>query len=239
MNLQSDKEIWKKIPDFEGYEVSNFGQVRSFFGRGHGRAWKLTRNPQRILAQGEKKNGYKFVCLVGDSKRYSRTVHRLVMLAFVGSCPKGMEVCHNDSDPANNRLDNLRYDTHFGNMKDYSNKMTAGELNLKQINEIKVKFQAGQRIKKIARDYYVTPAVVRLALSMLRGEPRKRTGRSPLITWEERNKIAKEIRTEYARGNLSYTGMVEKYNLNISNISRIINGISAKDAGGPIKGIDY
>lgn len=40
------------------------------------------------------------------------------MLAFVGAEPDGMEVCHNDGDPMNNVLSNLRYDTHSSNMLD-------------------------------------------------------------------------------------------------------------------------
>lgn len=54
---------------------------------------------------------------VGD--RYSTfQVHRLILEAFVGPCPAGMEACHNDGNPINNRLDNLRWDTHISNMQD-------------------------------------------------------------------------------------------------------------------------
>ncbi|WP_248099523.1 HNH endonuclease signature motif containing protein [Corynebacterium kefirresidentii] len=47
-----------------------------------------------------------------------KKVHRLVMAAFVGPCPDGMEVCHNDGNPANNYVGNLRYDTHQANYAD-------------------------------------------------------------------------------------------------------------------------
>ncbi len=45
-------------------------------------------------------------------------VHVLVLTAFRGHCPAGMEGCHNDGDPKNNRLSNLRWDTHSANQKD-------------------------------------------------------------------------------------------------------------------------
>lgn len=45
-------------------------------------------------------------------------VHRLVMAAFVGPCPDGIEVCHNNGNPADNRLSNLRYGTHSENQLD-------------------------------------------------------------------------------------------------------------------------
>lgn len=40
------------------------------------------------------------------------------MEAFVGPCPEGMEVCHNNGDCTDNRLENLRYDTKSANMLD-------------------------------------------------------------------------------------------------------------------------
>lgn len=44
--------------------------------------------------------------------------HRLIALAFMGECPSGMEVCHNDGDPTNNNINNLRYGTRKDNMDD-------------------------------------------------------------------------------------------------------------------------
>lgn len=45
-------------------------------------------------------------------------VHRLILEAFRGTCPDGLEACHNDGDPLNNRLENLRWDTHKSNVAD-------------------------------------------------------------------------------------------------------------------------
>jgi hypothetical protein len=47
-----------------------------------------------------------------------RRIHRLVLEAFVGPAPDGMEGCHNDGNPENNNLLNLRWDTHASNMAD-------------------------------------------------------------------------------------------------------------------------
>lgn len=47
-----------------------------------------------------------------------RKVHRLVLRAFKGECPDGMEGCHNDGDPGNNHIDNLRWDTPANNHAD-------------------------------------------------------------------------------------------------------------------------
>ena len=47
-----------------------------------------------------------------------RTVHSLVMEAFVGPCPPGRLVCHEDGNFWNCHLENLRYDTSVSNRKD-------------------------------------------------------------------------------------------------------------------------
>jgi len=39
-------------------------------------------------------------------------------MTFIGECPKGMEGCHNDGNATNNKLDNLRWDTHANNILD-------------------------------------------------------------------------------------------------------------------------
>jgi len=45
-------------------------------------------------------------------------VHRLVLEAFVGPCPDGMECRHLDSDPLNNHVGNLRWGTPKENADD-------------------------------------------------------------------------------------------------------------------------
>lgn len=62
--------------------------------------------------------GHQTVNLCGGGVQKHALVHRLVMAAFVGPPPEGMQVCHNDGDPKNNRLGNLRYGTPSENMYD-------------------------------------------------------------------------------------------------------------------------
>jgi hypothetical protein len=53
-----------------------------------------------------------------DGVRKSVLISRLVLLTFVGPCPEGMVACRNDGNPGNNRLSNLRYDTHAASVAD-------------------------------------------------------------------------------------------------------------------------
>ncbi|WP_078336616.1 HNH endonuclease signature motif containing protein [Mycobacteroides franklinii] len=58
------------------------------------------------------------VALTADGQCRHFKVHRLVMGAFVGPCPEGLEVLHWDDNPRNNKLTNLRYGTRSQNVKD-------------------------------------------------------------------------------------------------------------------------
>jgi hypothetical protein len=64
----------------------------------------------RVLKQ-PKQGRYPVVTLYRDTVAKQFLVHRLVLLAFVGPAPEGMEGCHWDDDPLNNHLSNLRWGT--------------------------------------------------------------------------------------------------------------------------------
>lgn len=48
----------------------------------------------------------------------TKLVHHLVLITFVGERPEGAECCHNQNNPSNNNLVNLRWDTHLANVLD-------------------------------------------------------------------------------------------------------------------------
>ena len=105
-------ENWLPVVGYEGfYEVSNLGNVRSVDrefvnARGHKRLW-----PGKAIKPMVGTNGYPSVGLkkIGTVKRCN--VHSLVMAAFVGGRPHGMDILHKDGCKTNPKLDNLRYGT--------------------------------------------------------------------------------------------------------------------------------
>jgi len=110
------EERWLPIPGVVGYDVSDFGNVRSYLRKGNYRE-KVGPAPRllkiRVREQGQRRAA---VSLPGPEGRYgNRSVHRLVMAAFVGPCPPGMEVAHLNGDATDNRLVNLIYATHVVN----------------------------------------------------------------------------------------------------------------------------
>jgi len=62
--------------------------------------------------------GHQLVKLSKDGSSRAGKVHRLVLLTFVGPPPEGCEGCHNDGNPANNDLTNLRWGTRSDNLYD-------------------------------------------------------------------------------------------------------------------------
>lgn len=115
-------EVWKSIPNYEEYEVSNLGRVKRLAydknvcngGRQH--------CDERILKPQKRKRGYQAVMLFKCGKGKSFLVHRLVAEFFVPN-PNGYpQVNHKDENPSNNEATNLewcnqRYNSNYGTSK--------------------------------------------------------------------------------------------------------------------------
>ena len=105
-----NNECWKPVAGFEGlYEVSDRGRV-----------WSQPRNKTSggLLKPGLDQSGYLQVDLYRNGKPWKVRVHRLVLVAFVGARPKGMQCRHLDGHKTNNRLSNLRWGTQVENEAD-------------------------------------------------------------------------------------------------------------------------
>lgn len=108
---------YRDITGHPGYRVGDDGTVWRHYA---GSPDRPNRRPPRWkqLRPKSQYSGHKSVSLAAAGGPVYRRVHRLVLEAFVGPCPPGMECCHNDGDPANNRLQNLRWDTRKANRAD-------------------------------------------------------------------------------------------------------------------------
>lgn len=108
-------EIWVPTPGIPGYEVSNLGRVRGIDRTVHFRDGRVYRYRGQILRPAiNPVSGYPHVA----PKGISRNIHRLVLEAFVGPCPPGMLCRHLNGNPADNRLENLRWGTPSENSYD-------------------------------------------------------------------------------------------------------------------------
>jgi hypothetical protein len=159
----TQNEIWKDIPGFVGlYEVSNLGTVRSKNRtvRHNCGGDKTVRS--QIISQLITPNGYCQVSLWREGKRKVFSVHRLVLLAFVGKCPTGYEVRHLNSIKTDNRLVNLAYGTHSENVIDTINlgRNSRQKLNPELVLKIRKRANNGETIKALAAEYRVSERAI-------------------------------------------------------------------------------
>jgi hypothetical protein len=112
-------ETWLPVVGYEGrYEVSDHGRVRSLARVVPGGRGGLRPIPARVRVLMLDTHGYPFLQLWKENRHKNAKVHRLVLAAFVGPCPAGLEVRHLNGKPTDNRLGNLAYGTHSENEQD-------------------------------------------------------------------------------------------------------------------------
>ena len=118
MELVPAQEQWKSVVGFEGvYEVSDHGRVRSLDRVVVTKTGVSKRRKGCVLSAGMDRR-HRHVALCSGEGGKSYRVHKLVLEAFVGRCPGGLEARHLDDDPDNNCLRNLTYGTRSQNMLD-------------------------------------------------------------------------------------------------------------------------
>jgi len=112
--METTKEIWKDIPNYEGYyQVSNLGRVKSLkrvVCRSDGSFHTLK---EKLLKASINGVGYLATILSKDGKKKSFKVHQLVAMAFLGHEPCGYKIVvdHVNNDKLNNQVDNLQLTT--------------------------------------------------------------------------------------------------------------------------------
>lgn len=116
---------FQHVPDFPGYCVGDDGSVWSCWKRhkrrgyhGRGGTYSCMELPWRQMSLGWHNEGYPQACLRRHGRRQTHCVHKLVALAFLGFCPPGMQVAHENGIPDDNRLCNLSYKTPLMNQRD-------------------------------------------------------------------------------------------------------------------------
>lgn len=103
-------EEWRDIRQCLGYQISNYGRVRSFANNRHGFC-----STPHFLGTDINSNGYERVIL-GSYGRFF--VHRLVAEAFIPNPNNYPNVRHKDDNRLNNHVDNLEWGTQSDNIQD-------------------------------------------------------------------------------------------------------------------------
>jgi len=156
-----EDEEFRLIPGFEMYCVSNYGRV---FSRWCGS--RLTSGWFNLKGSAVK-SGHVKVGLVSQDGIKEIFVHRLVIETFLGPPIGGMECCHYDGDPRNNKLSNLRWGTRKDNEADKKRhgvdnsgvRNGMAKLTTDQEDEIRLKSIYKSR-RELAAEYGVAHATI-------------------------------------------------------------------------------
>ncbi len=164
------KELWKEALYWEGlYEVSNMGRVRNI------QRWVKSKGPGRkflpVVIRKPQLNryGYPVVCLNGKEKLVLKSIHRMVVEAFTGHIPDGMQINHKDGNKQNNHLDNLEICTSSQNQlhrrrvlgQHLGEEHPKSKLKESDVHRIRGMIAAGVDDQKIANAHLVSRSTVR------------------------------------------------------------------------------
>lgn len=148
---------WKPIKGYEGrYEISDDGQVRSL---------PRTKSKGGLLKRYETV-GYWRVCLYseGSKKKNECFVHSLVLEAFAGDRPEGMQAAHLNGNRKDNRIANLSWETPKDNTghKYGHGTLVRGDDNYNalmtddKVRELRARYKNGERPKDLFEEYGIS-----------------------------------------------------------------------------------
>ena len=164
-----DEETWMPVVGYEGlYAVSNHGRIKSLARIRRSRPGRTANVRERILAPALISNDHWSVTLAKDGIRTTHWLHILVLTAFDGPCPAGLECRHLDGNPANNRRDNLKWGTPTENAADRDrhgttargDKNAAAQLTEAQAREIKSRAGRHGVGRVLAREFGVSESII-------------------------------------------------------------------------------
>lgn len=152
---------WRPVMGFEQtHEASQEGKIRSFGRVLADSAGRKRTIPGKLIKPTKKSNGYMHVTLNADGRQKTLYVHRIVLEAFAGPCPEGMEALHKNGLKSDNRFENLRWGTHLENCADRSKHGGTGTvLNFELAQQIRAMEGKATQVE-IARQFGVSQFMV-------------------------------------------------------------------------------
>ncbi len=198
-------EIWKPVGGWDGYDISNYGRVRS---------WRLGKSGRssepRIRKLHADYSGHFRAQLSRNGRLHSFFVHRLVIQEFVEPCPPGLTDCaHLDGNPGNNHVSNLKWTTRQENClhKNLHGTMPRGEsrmvgkMNEERVMSLRRQFRDGGSVRKLMIQFNISESVCR---GILKGHEWKH------VSMEGLPVKPKALRSRLSKTDEAYLQQIEK-----------------------------
>ena len=126
-------EFWRTIENYEGYQVSNLGNVKSLSKKLKCKKGVRT-TKEKILKCKKSKQGYLSVQLKNKGKHF--LVHRLVALSFIENKENKQQINHINGIKHDNKVENLEWCTQSENqIHAYKNKLQVPSLHKRACGE--------------------------------------------------------------------------------------------------------
>jgi hypothetical protein len=169
----SQVEFWRKTK-YEGYDVSSFGRVRSYWiivankGWSNGARGELSTIPTIISGAKSDSSGYPYL----NARPACPKIHRLVAEAFIPNPENKPEVNHKTGLKSDNRVDGLEWVTRLENIrhavaiglkdykKSYGDKHYNSKISDERIIEMQSLYDQGWKPIQLAEKFNVTLANV-------------------------------------------------------------------------------
>jgi hypothetical protein len=210
---------YRILADDEGYRVGSDGSIwtRKIRVKGNRSGWTL--GPRwRRLKPAINRDGYPIVEIRGKTLR----VHHLILKSFIGPRPEGMQACHVNDDPQDNRLSNLKWGTARENVADARlngrlvinifmyDQYPKAKLNPDKAREIRRRHAAGETHGLLAREFRVDPKTIWHIVRNLRWRHvSDASGDTPIATPVEAAKVV--ILDRLRGGNMGLVGEMVLY----------------------------
>lgn len=163
------KTQYRLLEGYTGYRIGSDGSV---WTRKIRRSGVLTDDWTLMKTRLDHAGRPRLSLINDDGKKMFFNVCRLVLLAFVGPCPEGLECCHRNGNARDNRRRNLRYGTRTSNARDKiihgtqprGEKAGAAKLTDDDVREMRRLRDEGLPYKKIADRFGVAKYAAQLAI---------------------------------------------------------------------------
>lgn len=162
---------------YPGYRAGSDGSVWSLWrtcpkGRFMSTIWR-----QMKISRQKTRNSGRAYCYLNLTDPHGKVttykLHRLILLAFVGPRPAGMQCRHKDRNPANNALSNICWDTPAANREDNrigdryqrGSEHPASELTEEKVRQIRAKYAQKFLQRELAEEFGVSVPTISLVVN--------------------------------------------------------------------------